>query len=50
MSFPRKRESSLFNYFWTPVFTGVTGFYTFYEFIKCYGFVKNPIVNNEEPK
>ena len=29
MSFPRKRESSLFKLFWTPVFTGVTTFRLF---------------------
>lgn len=34
MSFPWKRESSLFNYFWAPVFAGVTGFWFFYEAVK----------------
>ncbi len=35
MSFPRKSAAAdLFNYFWTPVFTGVTGFLTFYEAVK----------------
>jgi hypothetical protein len=27
----RKRYPVKFNLFWTPVFTGVTGFWTFYE-------------------
>jgi len=34
LSFPRKRESSDFNHFWTPAFAGVTAFGTFYETIK----------------
>ena len=33
-SFPRKRESSKINQFWTPAFAGVTALETFYEFIK----------------
>ncbi len=32
-SFPRKRESSVFNLLWTPAFAGVTAFLTFYETI-----------------
>ena len=34
LSFPRKRESSLSNVFWTPAFAGVTAWRTFYETIK----------------
>jgi hypothetical protein len=38
LSFPRKLESSKFNLFWTPVFTGVTGFWTFYGIIIIDGY------------
>ncbi len=34
MSFRRKPESSYFQTFWTPAFAGVTGYLTFYEFIR----------------
>jgi len=41
MSFPRKSAAAdLFNYFWTPVFTGVTGFWTYHETVKINDFVK----------
>ena len=33
LSFPRRRESSLFKVFWTPACAGVTIWRTFYEFI-----------------
>jgi hypothetical protein len=42
LSFRRKPESSYFKAFWTPVFTGVTVYLTFYEVIKLDGFVKSP--------
>jgi hypothetical protein len=29
-----RRESSVFRYFWMPAFAGMTGFWTFYGFIK----------------
>jgi hypothetical protein len=34
MSFPQRRESSLYKGFWTPAFAGVTAWGTFYEAIK----------------
>jgi hypothetical protein len=34
MSFPRRRESSLFERFWTPAFAGVTAWRTFYVAVK----------------
>jgi len=41
LSFPRRRESSYFNEFWTPAFAGVTRFWTYYETINL-DFYKNP--------
>ena len=32
-SFPRRRESSNFKWFWMPAFAGMTEFRTFYRFI-----------------
>jgi len=34
LSFPRRRESSIFGLFWTPASAGVTALMTFYEAIK----------------
>ena len=42
LSFPRRRESSIFGLFWTPASAGVTAMRTFYETIKIADFVKNP--------
>ena len=30
-SFPRRREASVFKYFWMPAFAGMTRFRIFYE-------------------
>jgi len=36
LSFPRRRESSLSEVFWTPAFSGVETWGTFYEAIKLH--------------
>jgi hypothetical protein len=40
LSSRRRPGSSDFGYFWTPAFAGVTGFGTFYGFIKTEGGTK----------
>jgi hypothetical protein len=42
MSFPQRRESSLYKGFWTPAFAGVTAWGTFYEAINIDGPAKGP--------
>jgi hypothetical protein len=41
LSFPRRRESSISNLFWTPAFAGVTAWATSYETINVDGLVRS---------
>ena len=50
-SFPRRRESSIFKWFWMPAFAGMTEFRTFYGFVNFqYSMVRVPRVYSKSDR